>query len=105
MSNKQTHAQHEITIPLTPGQTALVFSPRDVVDDLPANLVVGYYPGEDVPGGFPYKIALAPSLQTLFEASLSEAQFVQMLRHLAGWFKKKATLPHSVSDQAVQSEP
>lgn len=89
---------HEITIPLLSGQTTLVFSPRDVVSDLLADLVVGYYAGEDVPGGAPYKIALKPSLQTLFEVSLTEIQFIQMLKHLAGWLKNRMHLPHSISD-------
>ena len=97
MKQEQT-PEHEITIPLAPGQTALIFSPRDIVEDLPALLVVGYYPGEDGPGGYPFKIALRPSLQTLFESSLSEAQFVQMLRHLTTWWKRKAKLPYAVSD-------
>lgn len=97
MKQTQTPA-HEITMPLSPGQTVLVFSPRDIVDDLAAELIVGYYPGEDRPGGAPYKIALRPSLHTLFETSLTEVQFVQMLRHLTTWWRKKATLPYAVSD-------
>lgn len=96
------NAQNEINIQLASGQTALIFSPRDIVNDLIADLIVGYYPGEDQPGGYPYKIALAPSLQTLFEVSLSEGQFVEMLRHLTTWFKKRTILPHAVSDQVQQ---
>lgn len=49
--------QHEITLPLSPGQTALIYG-HNVVSDLFADLIVGYYPGEDSPGGLPYKIAL-----------------------------------------------
>ena len=101
MNSRQKQHNHELTIPLEAGQTVLVLSPRDIINTLIAKLIVGYYAGEDVAGGAPYKIALQPSLNTLFEVSLTENQFSAMIRHLASWFKRKRyKIPHAISDKS-----
>lgn len=90
--------QHEQTLRLLPGQTTFIFSPRDIVNDIIADVIFGYYPGEEGPEGFPFKIALKPSLQSLFEIAFSEEQIRTIIAHFERMLRRRSKIPHGVSD-------
>lgn len=90
---------HEITIRLQPGQATLIFSPRDIINTIIAEVDIGYYAGEDVQGGWPYKIILRPSLQTLFEVAFNEEHIRFIMKHFARMLKTRYQIAHGVSDQ------
>ena len=89
-----------ITFHLPSHRVCHVFG-RGQVAQAPAEVLFGFYPGEDSAGGAPFKITFKPALSQHYEMAFTMEEQVRIERWMRGMRMNRSKIPDNQSDTIV----